>query len=257
MPSKGRTFSSSGIYHIILRSVNQQIIFEEDADYQKFLYILSDCTEKHDVDIYAYCIMSNHIHLMIRSDREQLAPLFKGIGAKFVHWYNNKYKRYGHLFQGRFHSKPIEDRRYYLATLIYIHNNPVAAGICRIPSEYPWSSYKAFYGAKNPLINLEYSCHVAGSLKALQAFFAGNSDMADPFEDDEYEHGKTKLYVNDEDALELFKDLTGYSSTHEIVDIPKMFRNDIIRMLRENNLTVKQISRLLGISESTIKRICA
>ena len=70
MPRKARTVSSSGIYHIILRSVNKHIIFEEDFDYQKFLFVLSDCEEKYDTSIYAYCLMDNHIHMLLRADSD-------------------------------------------------------------------------------------------------------------------------------------------------------------------------------------------
>lgn len=252
---KIRTTSLSGIYHVMLRSVNQQIIFEDDADYLKFLYTLADCLEKYDVDIYAYCLMSNHVHLMLRGDLKQISSFFKAVGAKYVRWYNNKYKRYGHLFQGRYNSKPIETVRYYLTTLVYIHNNPVHAGICRIPSEYPWSSFKAFYGANNPIINLNYSIRVATSLKALQNFFASNSELFDLDEDAEYEYGETKNYQTDEEALQLFREITGYESTFPITKVSKAERNDIVRLLKERGLTIMQISRLLGISRSTIKRI--
>lgn len=255
MSRKNRTPSSSGIYHVMLRSVNQQIIFEEDADYQKFLFILSDCKEKHDIDIYAYCLMNNHIHLLVRADLEELAIFFRRFGSRFVHWYNAKYQRYGHLFQDRFHSKPVEDERYYLATLIYIHNNPVKAGICRVPSEYRWSSNNAFYGAKDPLINLDFSIQIATSIKELQRLFATSEDHFDLNDDADYEYAEAKSYVTDEDAIEMFKSLTGYSSTFDITSIPKATRDEIVRTLKDNNLSTKQISRLLGISIRTVNRI--
>ena len=117
MPRNPRIISSSGIYHIILRSVNQHIIFEEDADYRKFLYILSDCKAKYDTDIYAYCLMDNHIHMLFRSNPESLSSFFQSLGTRFVRWYNSKYSRCGHLFQERFHSSSIENRSHFLAAL--------------------------------------------------------------------------------------------------------------------------------------------
>jgi REP element-mobilizing transposase RayT len=102
MPRKPRIISSTGIYHIVLRSVNQHIIFEEDADFQKFLYLLSDCKMKYDLTIYAYCLMNNHIHLLLKSAPENLSSAFQSLGTKFVRWYNTKYVRTGHLFQERF-----------------------------------------------------------------------------------------------------------------------------------------------------------
>ncbi|MBQ1721923.1 MAG: transposase, partial [Lachnospiraceae bacterium] len=86
MPRKARTVSSSGIYHIILRSVNQHLIFEEDSDYQKFLYILSDCKMKYTIEIYAYCLMNNHIHILMKSSSDRLSSFFQSLGSKFVRW---------------------------------------------------------------------------------------------------------------------------------------------------------------------------
>ena len=102
MPRKPRIFSSTGIYHITLRAINRHIIFEEDADYQKFLFILSDCKTKYDIDIFAYCLMDNHIHLLLYSEPDNLPSFFQSLGTRFVRWYNNKYSRCGHLFQIRY-----------------------------------------------------------------------------------------------------------------------------------------------------------
>lgn len=175
MPRKPRTLSSTGIYHIILRSVNQHIIFEEDFDFQKFLLILSDCKKKYDIDIYAYCLMNNHIHLLIHLPDDKLASFFQSLGTRFVRWYNNKYSRSGHLFQERFYSTAVESEQAFLSTLIYIHNNPVKANMCRYASEYRWSSINAYLGAKNPLINVSFAYNIAGSKDSLLHYFAKES----------------------------------------------------------------------------------
>ena len=175
MPRKPRVLSSTGIYHIILRSVNQHIIFEEASDYQKFLSILSDCKKKYDIDIYAYCLMDNHIHLLLQLTDDTLSSFFQSLGTLFARWYNNKYSRSGHLFQDRFYSSVIETERAFLSALSYIHNNPVKANMCRYASEYPWSSIGAFYGAKNPLINVSYAYNIAGSKDYFRTLVCGSS----------------------------------------------------------------------------------
>ena len=106
MSRKPRNMSSSGIYHIILRSVNQHIIFEDDSDYQKFLFVLSDCVKKYDSRIYAYCLMANHFHLLIREREEKVGETVKRIASSYVYYYNKKYGRDGHLFKERFKSMP-------------------------------------------------------------------------------------------------------------------------------------------------------
>ncbi len=255
MPRKPRALSSTGIYHIILRSVNQHIIFEEDFDYQKFLFILSDCKKKYDIDIYAYCLMDNHVHLLLRLPDDKLSSFFQSLGTRFVRWYNSKYSRSGHLFQDRFYSSAIESERAFLSTLIYIHNNPVKANMCRYASEYFWSSIKAFYGAKNPLVNVSFAYNIAGSKDSLLHYFAKETDSPDNslFEND---HRETKHFLTDEKALAVFKSVTHLSSASEASALEKAKRNVYVRVLRKEGLTVKQIARVMDISRATVNRIC-
>ena len=257
MPRTSRTLSSIGIYHIILRSVNQHIIFEEDADYQKFLFVLSDCKANHDIELYAYCLMDNHIHLLLYAANENLATFFQSLGTRFVRWYNGKYFRSGHLFQDRYFSKPIETNSAFLAVLMYIHNNPVKANICRYPSEYRWSSYNAFYGQNDRLVDPTYAYHIAGSKEALLHLFSVYDSSADDknplFADD---HRTINHHRTDEQALSIFRELTGLTNTSEVIALPKAKRNSYIRILKEKNLTNKQIARLMDISVTTVKRLC-
>lgn len=252
MPRKPRIISSTGIYHITLRSINQHIIFEEDTDYQKFLFYLSDCKTKYDIDIYAYCLMDNHIHLLIHSSYENLSSFFQSLGTLFVHWYNNKYSRSGHLFQDRFFSVAVENKTQYLSTLTYIHNNPVKASVCRFPSEYRWSSFNAFYGQKNPLVNTSYSYDIAGSKDLLIKYFSCDDATDDSILTDP--HQEAKHFITDEMALVIFKAVTQLSSTSDTCNLTKSQRNAFIRELHQHGLNHKQISRIMDISVSTVKR---
>ena len=255
MPRKPRTVSSTGIYHIILRSVNQHIIFEEDSDYRKFLFVLSDCVKKYDVQIYAYCLMDNHIHLLIHSSPDDLPSFFQSLGTRFVRWYNAKYSRSGHLFQDRFYSVAIENGNTFLSVLIYIHNNPVKANIIRYPSEYRWSSFNAYFGAKDPLVDVSLAYNISGSKEALLRYFSREQDSSEDefFMDD---HREALHFCTDEKALSIFKLETGLSSTSEVINVEKTKRNEYIRRLRGKGLTVKQVARLMDISGTTVKRIC-
>ncbi|MCR4989441.1 MAG: transposase [Lachnospiraceae bacterium] len=253
MPRKPRIFSPTGIYHIILRSINQHIIFEEDADYQKMLYILSDCKRTFDIDIYAYCLMDNHIHLLIHSAEDHLASFFQSLGTRFVRWYNTKYSRSGHLFQDRYYSIPVIQKQQYLSTLAYIHNNPVKSSLCRYPSEYRWSSCNAYYGQKNPLVDKSFSFDIAGSKDLLLQYFYTDSTH---FDDSQVIPAleKTRRFIPDKDALNIFKEFTKLSSASDVVNLPKSLRNKYIAILYEKGLTKKQIARLMDVSISTVKR---
>ena len=255
MPRKPRIMSSTGIYHIILRSVNQHIIFEEDSDYQKFLFILSDCKKKYDSDIYAYCLMDNHIHMLVYLTDDKLSSFFQSLGTRFVRWYNTKYSRSGHLFQERFHSTAIETEKAFLSTLIYIHNNPLKANMCRYGSEYRWSSINAFYGAKDPLVSTSFVYGIAGSKDSLLQYFAKETDSPeDPmFEND---HREANHFLTDEKALAIFKSATHLPSGSAVSGLGKVKRNEYVRVLRDKGLTVSQIARIMDISSTTVKRIC-
>lgn len=257
MPRKARVFSSTGIYHITLRSVNQQIIFEDDSDYQKFLYVLSDSIAKYNIDIYAYCLMSNHVHLLLSASPDLLSTFFQSIETRFAHWYNNKYIRSGYLFQDRFHSFAVEDNAYFLNVLIYIHNNPVSAGICGFPYEYRWSSYNAYYGEENSLVNAEFANSIVGSKKALLEYFAENMENEE-IEKEQFErdHPQNRHYLSDEQALEIIRFHAGDIGIHQIVSCSKSKRDELVLILRRKGLNVKQISRLTGISRPTINTIC-
>ena len=143
MPRKAREKSQSGIYHIIMRGINRQDIFEDEEDYKKLKQTLKQYKEKSGYEIYAYCFMSNHVHLLIKVGKEPLEQIMRRVCGSYVYWYNQKYGRVGNLFQDRFKSEPVENDSYLLTVLRYIHQNPTKIGGS---IEYVWSSYKEYLG---------------------------------------------------------------------------------------------------------------
>ena len=136
MPRVAREKSQSKIYHIMLRGINRQSIFEDDGDYIKFLDVL--CTYKKNIEyeIYAYCLMGNHVHLLMKEGNEEISRTMKRIGASYVYWYNWQYGRKGHLFQDRYKSEAVEDDKYLLTVLRYIHQNPIKARLAKNVADY-------------------------------------------------------------------------------------------------------------------------
>lgn len=141
MPRRPRELSSTGIYHIMLRGNEQKDIFRDNQDKQKFLDSLAEKQGETGFALYAFCIMDNHVHLLLNTEDNDLASIMKAVAGRYAAWFNWKHNRVGHVFQDRFKSEAIEDDRYLLAALRYIHNNPVKAGIVGKPSDYRWSSY--------------------------------------------------------------------------------------------------------------------
>ncbi|WP_308160333.1 transposase [Bacillus sp. ISL-77] len=131
MPRRARVKSGSGIYHIMLRGANRQEIFHDDADCLNFLDLLHKYKLKTKVKIYGWCLMSNHIHLLLREGNEDISTTMKRIGVSFVMYYNWKYGTSGHLFQDRFKSENVENDQYLLTVVRYIHQNPLKARIVK------------------------------------------------------------------------------------------------------------------------------
>lgn len=145
MPRIARQKSESGIYHIILRGANRQDIFHNDDDCYRFLKILETYKTQSEISIFAWCLMGNHVHLLLKEGKEELAFTMKRIGVSYASYYNRKYKTVGHLFQDRFRSENIENDAYLLSVTRYIHQNPVKAGIVTKPDDWKWSSCKSYY----------------------------------------------------------------------------------------------------------------
>jgi len=137
MPRTIRKGSKTGVYHIMLRGINKQCIFNDGEDKRIFINRLLRYKEIGDFEIYAYCLMDNHVHLLIKERSETVSVLIKRIGVSYVNWFNNKYDRTGHLFQDRFKSEPVENDSYLLTAARYIHQNPVKIG----QSIENWTSY--------------------------------------------------------------------------------------------------------------------
>lgn len=142
MPRSKRIKSLTHTYHIMIRGVNKEKIFCDEDDKRKFLQILKYYLNKFDVEIYAYCLMDNHVHFLLKSS-ESFNKFMQCIQTVYATYFNKKYKRIGHLFQDRFKSIPVEKETYLLECVRYIHQNPVKAKISSI-DKYNWSSYNEY-----------------------------------------------------------------------------------------------------------------
>ena len=153
MPRQARRKSKTGIYHVILRGINRQIIFEDEEDNDKAIETLSKYKEICGYRLYAYCLMGNHIHLLLKTEKDDIDLVIKRIAGSYVYWHNLKYRRIGHLFQDRYKSEAVESDRYLLAVLRYIHQNPQKAGLCKEISDYKYSSYSDYIKGESEILD--------------------------------------------------------------------------------------------------------
>lgn len=148
MPRNAREKSETGIYHVMLRGIDKRDIFLDDEDKKTFLSHLFKAKELGDFQIYAYCLMDNHVHLLIK-EGEELGKSIKRITVGYVQKHNLKYGRTGHLFQNRYKSQVVENDNYVVSLARYIHQNPIKAGLVKNIDTYPWSSFKDYLTTYN------------------------------------------------------------------------------------------------------------
>lgn len=138
-----------GYFHVYNRGNRKQDIFLEDVDYIGYLARLREYKDKRKISIICYCLMPNHFHLLLRQDSE--IPIFsflQSLHTSYSMYFNNKYDKVGHLFQGAFKQKEIDKDEYLLHLSSYIHLNPLSAGLVSKLEDYQWSSYPDYIGAR-------------------------------------------------------------------------------------------------------------
>ena len=139
--------SPTGIYHWITRGIHRKKIFHDDSDFKSILGILSELKTKYSIKIYHYCVMDNHVHVLLFSESlENLASFSHFLARRYVYYYCQKYKWIGAVFQGRYKIHPVNDERYLLECGRYIERNPIPAGIALHPEEYPYTSFGYYNG---------------------------------------------------------------------------------------------------------------
>ena len=144
MARQWRIEFKGGIYHIHSRGNQRQIIFKDDKDRETFIDILGDASIRFTIEIYAYVLMGNHYHMLIKTKVANLSKTMQWIGSTYTRRFNLRHKQSGHLFQGRFKSILVENETYLLRLSYYIHRNPIRAGMVTRLADYEWSSYRAY-----------------------------------------------------------------------------------------------------------------
>ncbi len=246
MPRQARTKSKTGIYHVMLRGINQQQIFEDDEDNTKFISILKEYKKEFSFKLIAYCLMGNHIHLLLDECENNIGDIIKKIGTKFVYWYNVKYMRVGHLFQDRFKSEPVETDKYLLTVVRYIHQNPIKAGICDNLNDYKFSSYHEYIGEKI-FIDTDLVFEYISKERFKEFCQLENNDQCLDISE------KVNFRVTDEFVQRLMYKHSHSGNVTEFQALDKKKQEKCIVVLHKNGASIRQISRLTGIARRIIE----
>ena len=159
MPRIARVVAKGYPHHVTQRGNYRQPVFEEDNDYVQYLEWLKDYSEKYSLKIWAYCLMSNHVHFVCVPEHEDsLARTFNALHMRYSQYFNQKKRLRGHLWQGRFYSCILDEKHLYTAVR-YVENNPVRAGIVRKPHRYKWSSARSHINREKDSV-LSQDCYL-------------------------------------------------------------------------------------------------
>lgn len=263
MPRRSRKLVQSGVYHVMLRGIEKKNIFIDDEDKQRIMHTIIEKRELEGFKLNAYCIMDNHIHLLIKEEKETVSQTVKRIGTSYAYYFNKKYDRIGHLFQDRFKSEPIKDDVQMLAVVRYIHNNPVKAGMVENAKDYEWSSYRIYCSSERYAhrciqgivrdVEEILSIYSPDIMKAQKAFIKSSNEMEDDIfidfdiSDKEIDIRKNKKII--EQYLEELKleksDLKKNSQ--------KLFM--LVKKLKEDEgISLRQIAEILRLSRGLVQR---
>ncbi len=244
MPRMARTMSVSGYMHVIVRGTGRQILFEETEDYEHYLEKMEQYCLETNVYVCAYCLMDNHVHILVHGESSSIVLLMKKIGVSYSAYFNKKYDRIGHLFQDRYRSEPVDEERYLLTVFRYILQNPQKAALCAT-SEYPWSSYRHY---ENPpaFMDLSPIWALLGDGKQYEKFIGIETN------DNCLEYADLKHYDNW--AKQELERCLGLSEGTKLQDFAKKKRNAALLKLKKSGLTIRQIERLTGIGRNIIQR---
>ena len=247
MPRTSRITSKTSVYHIMLRSINRQQIFYDEEDYRHFQELLLRYKTICGYSLYAYCIMGNHVHLLIKTGKEPLDTIFRRIGGAFVYWYNMKYERTGHLFQDRYKSEPVNDEKYFWTVLRYILRNPVAAGICSSPARYPYSSAAEYMISEKTITDTEYVLSLREQSALSDYLLHENNDHCMDTEE------AACSRCTDKAASLLILQEFGTLSPPAGKPGDRHALSSSISHLLKSGVSIRQLSRLTGISKKIIE----
>lgn len=248
-----RIYSKSKIYHTMIKGIDCQDIFYDDQDRNVFLKYMMETMKEFNNQIYSYSLMDNHVHLVIKSEKEFLSKTMQSLMIKYVRYFNSKYKRKGTLVQGRFKSKCIENQRYFLEVCRYVHRNSESAGIAKT-QDYQWSSYQEYFG-KERIIDKSVLLHYFNNdLKMFSEYTLKEENCS---------------YVNEFAEYEMIEKLTDAQLTmiimkifgiNDIAEITNSFKNtknikeniEKLRLIKGTNIT--QIARVVRVNRYLLEK---
>lgn len=233
MPRKLRIHYDQAIYHVMLRGNYRQNIFSDEEDYSFFNSLLARSVNQFNCKIHLFCLMTNHVHIVIEVHHIPLWKIILSISSCYARYYHKKTNRCGHLFQGRYQAKLVENEKYLLELCYYIHLNPIKANIVKDLDSYPWSSHLSYTGNKSLywlstsfVLGLVEKYYDSDSSNEIYSSFIKNKTL------DDREQDRSRFCKFDEDGQLIVKD-----SINEKIAVTKP--------IPLNHLSINQIAEIV------------
>ncbi len=245
----------------MLRGNERKDIFIDEEDKEKFIKTVIKKKTNKSFKLYAYCIMDNHLHLVIKEQKETISQIIKKIAISYAYYFNNKYKRVGHLFQDRYKSETIEDEAYLLSVIRYVHNNPEKAEITK-KEKYKWSSYLNYIDILNHHREISEIKEILEMFssdieKALKEFI----NFSNKYEEKNFLEMKEtiKSEIDEENGNEY---INRYLKSRNLKkeDLKRREnakqKEDLIQQLtKKSNLSKRKIAILIGVNRETVRKM--
>lgn len=246
MPRQKREKSITGIYHVMLRGIDKRAIFKDNIDYKIFLNYMVKAKDKSNFILYGYCLMPNHVHILLKTIDDELGDIIKRVAVGYVQYHNNKYARTGHLFQNRFKSKPIEDDNYFLTVLRYIHQNPMKANLVSGISDYKYSSYLEYITKKEGICETSYALEMFNDYNSFKSY------MLDRNDNNCLGYNSKKKYSDEQ--LKLY--ILSFVNIDTLIYSDIKIRNEQLKVIKIKTMASnRQLSRVLGINRGVLERL--
>lgn len=253
MARQARLKSSTGIYHIMIRGINKEKVFINEFCKSKLIKIIKEIKEEIEFSIIAYCIMDNHLHLLVRDDAYNLAVIMKRLCVKYAMFYNKLQDRYGYVFQNRFRSEVVENERYLLGVLRYIHNNPIKANITKNIFDYKWSSFNNYINHDTEILCDKYIDIILEYFKDKNEFIKFHNLYDNNLYIDTIEEEQENINNIVQNTIELYCVKHGISDYREFNQTYKEELASIILHLKL--ITLNEVAELCHLSLNKVKEL--
>ena len=251
MPRTARKRGESGFYHVVTKGDGGRILFESDEDRAWYLDLLASTSADKSIKVHAYCLMRNHVHLLLEDVSDALGPMMKRLDESYAMHFAAVADRVGHVFQGRYWSEPVESDAYYLCALRYIHANPEAAGLCQ-QDQYPWSSYPAHAGTYPSFVTTRLSHDLLNGAQGFVEFSKSGDWRATPFPG-----SRLRGHLNLDESLRIAQQIVGTDKLAHLQSLPREERMPLLARLVGAGFSENEVVRLTGVGKNEVHALKA